>query len=378
VTAHQRRRAVVGRECGIGRRAVAGRLLVVLVVLAGVISGGDLAAAPSTRAVAAHITTSGRVSGDDAVTTADDIDTGGEVDRPPLSYSQALRLIRTVAPGLVDITATLAGGDGKAGTGIVITSNGGVVVTNFHVISGAVTLIVHDLGNDLDYTAAVVGVDRAHDIAVLALDGASGLHTARLGATVALGDIVAAVGNAHGFGSASLGAGPVVAMGRSIASTTGQTRPLTGLIEARNGVEPGESGGPLVSIDGRVVGVTVAMELSADGTPDGFGFAIPVAAAMGAVRRILAQAGGVEQPGRVGGPGACTARPSTHSEPARSGSGDTGPFGVAARSHPTGPDGTALRGATASDAKRRQAAGTCPPPRNPGPPPLTQITAEGM
>lgn len=209
--------------------------------------------------------------------------------QPALTYNQALRLMRTVTPGLVDISTTLTGGDGKAGTGITLTSNG-LIMTNYHVIAGATELSVHDLGNGLDYRARIVGSDKVHDIAVLALDGATHLHIARLGGRVGIGSVVASIGNAGGIGDPSLGAGPVVALHQSITSTTGQARPLTGLIEATNGVEPGESGGPLVTASGAVVGVTVATELDEAGNPNGHGFAIPIGTAMAAAHRILARA----------------------------------------------------------------------------------------
>jgi S1-C subfamily serine protease len=139
------------------------------------------------------------------------------------------------------------------------------------------------------YAAKIVGVDQAHDIAVLQLDGATQLHTVHLGGRVAIGDVVASIGNAGGRELPSLGAGHVVALAQRITSTTGRA-PLTGLIEARNGVEPGESGGPLVTTDGLVVGVTVATQLSDEGTPNGYGYAIPIATAITAVRRILENA----------------------------------------------------------------------------------------
>ena len=210
---------------------------------------------------------------------------GHERNQPPLSYNQALRLIRTVTPGLVDITATLPSG-AKAGTGIVLTANGRVLTAD-HVVSHAIALSVRDLGNGLDYAARIVGTDPFHDLAVLQLDGATQLHTVHLGGRVAIGEMVASIGNAGGRGQPSLGAGPVVALRQRITSTTGQNQPLTGLIEACNGVEPGESGGPLVTADGLVVGLTVATQLSDDGTPNGHGYAVPIATAMRAVRWIL-------------------------------------------------------------------------------------------
>ncbi len=238
---------------------------------------------PSVQAAAATVSSVHRIPVQPCTIATDG---GGE--QPPLSYSQALRLVHTVTPGLVDITTTGAGGDGKAGTGIALTSTG-LVMTNYHVISGAIALSVHDLGNELDYAARIVGTDPARDIAVLQLHGATALRTVRLGGRVAVGDVVASIGNAHGFGDPSLGAGRVVALRQGITSTTGQARPLTGLIEAVNGVEPGESGGPMVNLRGQVIGVTVATQLDDDGNPNGHGYAIPIATAMASVHRILAQ-----------------------------------------------------------------------------------------
>jgi S1-C subfamily serine protease len=111
-----------------------------------------------------------------------------EHNHPPLSYKQVLRLICTVTPGLVNITATLPDG-AQAGTGIVLTSNGRVLTAD-HVVSHAIALSVRDLGNGFDYAARIVGTDPAHDIAVLQLDGATQLHTVHLGGRVAVGDVV--------------------------------------------------------------------------------------------------------------------------------------------------------------------------------------------
>ena len=86
-----------------------------------------------------------------------------------------------IDPGLVDINTTLGyQQEQAAGTGIVLSSNG-VILTNNHVINGATTISVTDIGNKKTYKASVVGYDRTKDIAVLQLQGASGLQTAKLG-----------------------------------------------------------------------------------------------------------------------------------------------------------------------------------------------------
>ena len=81
-----------------------------------------------------------------------------------------------VDPGLVDVVTTLGYQNGTAaGTGMVLTSSG-EVLTNNHVIDGATSIKVIDVGNGRTYTAKVVGYDKTHDVAVLQLQGASGLQ----------------------------------------------------------------------------------------------------------------------------------------------------------------------------------------------------------
>src|ERR1700733_6721417 len=86
-----------------------------------------------------------------------------------------------VAPDLVDVVSTIDYGEGEAaGTGIVLTSSG-EVLTNNHVVEGATSIKVTDIGNAKTYTATVVGYDVTSDVAVIKLQGASGLQTASLG-----------------------------------------------------------------------------------------------------------------------------------------------------------------------------------------------------
>src|SRR3984893_16737409 len=88
-------------------------------------------------------------------------------------------LAARVSPGLVDINTFTAQG-AAAGTGMVVTSSG-EVITNNHVIAGATRITATDVGNGKTYTARVLGYDRSHDVAVIALIGASGLATVPLG-----------------------------------------------------------------------------------------------------------------------------------------------------------------------------------------------------
>ncbi|MGB8996258.1 MAG: trypsin-like peptidase domain-containing protein, partial [Pseudonocardiaceae bacterium] len=124
-------------------------------------------------------------------------------------------LVAKVEPGLVDINTQLGYQNGEgAGTGIVL-SPSGEVLTNNHVISGATSINVTDIGNGQTYPATVVGYDRGHDIAVLQLQGASGLQVASMGDSdaVAVGDEIAAIGNAGGVGGTpSIASGTVSAL----------------------------------------------------------------------------------------------------------------------------------------------------------------------
>ena len=167
-------------------------------------------------------------------------------------------------PALVDVVSTDGyQGAESAGTGIVLTSSG-EVLTNNHVIEGATSIKVTDIGNGKSYAAKVVGYDATHDVAVIQLQGASGLTTASLGdsSTVQAGDSVTALGNAEGKGGTpSVATGTVTALDQSITASdelSGVNEQLTGLIETNAPIQPGDSGGSLVNSYGQVVGMDTA------------------------------------------------------------------------------------------------------------------------
>jgi S1-C subfamily serine protease len=169
-----------------------------------------------------------------------------------------------IDPGLVDVTSTLGYQNATAkGTGIVLTANG-EILTNNHVINGATSVSVTDIGNGKTYKATVVGYDESQDVAVLQLTGASGLTVANIGnsSTVAVGNSVVALGNAEGLGGTpSVAPGTVTALNQSITASdesSGTSEQLSGLIETNAGIEPGDSGGPLVNSYGQIVGMDTA------------------------------------------------------------------------------------------------------------------------
>lgn len=166
-------------------------------------------------------------------------------------------------PALVVINTVLGyQGAGAAGTGIVLGSNG-EVLTNNHVIDGATAITATDLGNGRTYTASVVGYDSTGDLAVLQLQSASGLPTAKTAdsSKVAVGDPVTAIGNAGGTGSATAAAGTVTALDQSVIANdpgSATAEQLTGMIQVDADVQPGDSGGALVDATGAVIGIDTA------------------------------------------------------------------------------------------------------------------------
>jgi S1-C subfamily serine protease len=203
-------------------------------------------------------------------------------------------------PGLVDVISTLGYQNGTAwGTGMVLTPNG-EVLTNNHVIAGATAIHVKDIGNGRTYTAKVVGYDDTDDVAVLQIQGASGLATTTFGSSAGLtaGQAVVAIGNAEGKdGTPSVAAGKITALDSTVAAEDegdGVVEHLSGMIQTNAGVEPGDSGGPLVNAAGQVIGMDTAASSSNDigtGTTADVSttaFAIPIARAQALAGQIEA------------------------------------------------------------------------------------------
>jgi S1-C subfamily serine protease len=215
---------------------------------------------------------------------------GGSGSNSPAQSSGAAA---KVEPALVDINTSLSYQNGEAaGTGIVLSSNG-VVLTNNHVIEGATNISVTDIGNGKSYPGVVVGYDRTHDIAVVQIQGATGLQTAGIGDSgkVAIGDKVVGLGNAGGLGGTpSAAAGVVTALNQSITASddsNGTSEQLTGLIQTDASIQPGDSGGALVNSSGQVIGVdTAASSGFSFNTQGGQGFAIPINEALAIASQI--------------------------------------------------------------------------------------------
>ena len=155
------------------------------------------------------------------------------------------------------------------GSGVILDSKG-LIVTNNHVIDGA-TRVQISLKDGRTFEGDVVGSDEATDIAVIRVDART-LPAAELGDSESLkvGQFVLAIGNALG-----LPGGPTVSMG--VLSAVRRPLPgadfiFEGLLQTDAAVNPGNSGGPLADLEGRVVGINTAMIPYAQGV----GFAIPI------------------------------------------------------------------------------------------------------
>jgi S1-C subfamily serine protease len=213
--------------------------------------------------------------------------TGSSATSTSKTELSASQIASKVDPGLVDVTSTLGYQEATAkGTGIVLTSNG-EILTNNHVINGATSVSVTDIGNSKTYKATVVGYDESKDIAVLQLSGASGLTVATTGdsSSVGVGDGVVGLGNAGGVGGTpSVASGAVTALNQSITASdegSGTSEQLTGLIETNANIQAGDSGGPLVNAHGEIIGIDTAASSSyqfggsgsgSGGSGDGSGF----------------------------------------------------------------------------------------------------------
>ncbi|MBK3535423.1 S1C family serine protease [Streptomyces rubiginosohelvolus] len=281
-------------------------LLAAVAIAAGVIGGGTA-------------TLVGQLNGQDSAATG----SGGAVNGTTVSQSSkgtVAGVAEAVSPAIVEIGAASSAGK-STGSGVVITEDG-EIVTNNHVISGAQQIQV-TLSTGKTYTADVVGTDPDKDLALIKLQGASGLKTATLGdsSKVKVGEEVVAIGSPEGLtgtvtsgivsaldrdvtvakddsGSSGQGQGqgqgqgrqgggqewPFEFGGQQFNGDTGEETTTYKALQTDASLNPGNSGGALINMDGEIIGINSAMyapSSSAAGSGSsagsvGLGFAIPV------------------------------------------------------------------------------------------------------
>ena len=183
------------------------------------------------------------------------------------AYSDAvIGVAEKVEPAVVRVetSSKVAGGRerGGLGSGIVISPDG-LVLTNAHVASSAKEIRLRDVEGHVG-DARLLGVDADTDLALLRANGVRDLRYASLGnsKTLRRGQLVIAIGNPLGFES-TVTAGVVSALGRSIRSVNG--RIIEDVIQTDAALNPGNSGGPLVSSRAEVVGINTAIISGAQG-----------------------------------------------------------------------------------------------------------------
>jgi len=224
-----------------------------------------------------------------------------------VSSATEQKVENAVEPGLVVISSDLKyEGDAAAATGMII-SKSGLVLTNNHVIDGTTGLTATVVSTGQQYTAQWLGYDKSGDIAVLQLEGASNLPTVPIGnsSTAKVGDGVVAMGNANGTGHITTVTGTVTGLNRSITASddgTNQSENLTGMMQTNADIIPGDSGGPLASVNGKVIGMDTAASSDTIGiSQQNVGFAIPINRAMSIAKEIISgQSNSVVRVGSTG------------------------------------------------------------------------------
>ena len=195
--------------------------------------------------------------------------------------SAAAKAYETIIPSVVRVTGLGKDKDGKdgersVGTGVVIVDKG-VILTNLHVVRGAETIRI-TFADGLETTATITGVQPENDLAVLQAQKIPDdmiAATMRSTADLRPGDQVMAVGYPFGIGP-SASSGIVSGLKRSFRSPEGQQE-MTNLIQFDAAANPGNSGGPLVTMDGEVVGIVTAIyNPNQQRTFVGIGFAVPI------------------------------------------------------------------------------------------------------
>ncbi|MDD5600535.1 MAG: trypsin-like peptidase domain-containing protein [Actinomycetota bacterium] len=189
------------------------------------------------------------------------------------------KIVEKITPSVVNISVTFLVQDifgqvyEQAGIGSgVIYSEDGYIITNSHVAAGSDKLsgTIYD---GSEYPARLIGADENTDVAVIKIE-ADNLKAASFGSidNVRVGDVVIAVGSPFGL-QQTITMGVISAKGRDI-QVSQETLPLVNLIQTDAAINSGNSGGPLVSSKGRVIGINTLI-VSPSGTSAGIGFAIP-------------------------------------------------------------------------------------------------------
>jgi S1-C subfamily serine protease len=195
--------------------------------------------------------------------------------------------IAKVEPAVVELEVTTAQG-GQIGSGVIVDTNGDIV-TNNHVVNGAVS-IKAVLSNGNTENAQLIGTSSANDLAVVRIAPFSHMVVAQIAdsSTLTVGQEVLAIGNPLGI-TETVTSGIVSALNRSVTESTGTT--IASAIQTDAAINPGNSGGALVNLQGQLVGIPTltAVNTESNTAANGIGFAIPSSLVKTTVQQIIQQ-----------------------------------------------------------------------------------------
>ena len=193
--------------------------------------------------------------------------------------------IAKVEPSVVEIKATTAQGE-QIGSGVIIDTNGDII-TNNHVVSGEQSIQV-TLSNGSTEQGHLVGTVAADDLAVVRIQPFAHMTVAQIGnsSQLTVGQEVLAIGNPLGITETAT-QGIVSALNRSVTESTGATIPNA--IQTDAAVNPGNSGGALINLQGQLVGIPTltAVNTESNTAANGVSFAIPSSLIQTALQQIL-------------------------------------------------------------------------------------------
>ena len=173
-----------------------------------------------------------------------------------------------------------------AGSGVIVSSDG-YILTNKHVVEGASTVTVVMANGSIYSDVKVIASDPLNDLAFLKVPKVDNLPVAEIGdsATLRVGQQVIAIGNSLGQYQNTVTSGIISGKERPISAAKGNSvESLTDLLQTDAAINPGNSGGPLLNTSGQVIGINTAIAEDAEG----IGFAIPINAAKGILKQVLA------------------------------------------------------------------------------------------
>jgi len=206
----------------------------------------------------------------------------------PASNGTVAGAAAAASPSTVDIRVITSQGVAE-GSGVILTADG-AVLTNNHVVEGSSGNISVTLADGSEHPATVVGTSPSYDLAVLRMQNVSGLTAATLGksADLQVGQQVVAIGSPQGL-TGTVTTGIVSALNRTVGvqGENGQSVVYNGL-QTDAPINQGNSGGPLVNLDGQVIGINSAIATAGQSSGSiGLGFTIPIDQARRVAQEIL-------------------------------------------------------------------------------------------